>query len=150
MPGRFGALVLAAALLVAASGGAAEVFGEPPTLTEATPLAALLAAPEDYAERNVLVRAEVAEVCQKKGCWTILRDGEAFVRVRFAGYAFFVPKDSAGRTASAQGQLTVRTLSEREARHYASETAGGDPAAIDGPQREVGFLATGIRLEPVE
>ena len=137
-------------LLVAASDESAEVFGLAPTLEDTTPLATLLAAPEDYVERTVAVRAEVHEVCQKKGCWTILRDGDAFVRVRFADYAFFVPKDSRGRTALAQGSLTVRTLSEREARHYAAETAGGDPNAIEGPQREVGFLATGVRFEPTE
>lgn len=146
---RLGTLVVAAlALLGATPGGESATFGAPPTLEQATPLAELLANPEAFAERTVLVRGEIHDVCQKKGCWTILRDGEAFVRVRFADYAFFVPKDSRGREAVAQGQLTLRTLSEREARHYEAETRGGAPESVEGPQREVGFLATGIRIAP--
>ena len=45
-----------------------------------------------------------------------------------------------------QGVAQVRTVSEREARHIASESRGGDPDAIEGPQRELGFVASGVRL----
>jgi len=106
----------------------------------------VLAAPERYADGPVLVSGRIAEVCQRKGCWTILRDGEASLRVRFQDYGFFLPKDCQGDEAFVEGRLQVRTLSETEARHYAEETPGGDPASIVGPQREVGFLATGVRL----
>ena len=44
-------------------------------------------------------RGRVADVCRRKGCWTILRDGDTQVRVRFKGYSFFVPTDSQGREA---------------------------------------------------
>ena len=123
-----------------------EDFGAGITLSSAKPLAAVLAAPESFAEEPVLVRGRISDVCQRKGCWTILREGEKFVRVRFRDYAFFVPRDIQGREALVEGVVTVRTLSQREARHYAEETPGGKPETIVGPQREIGFVATGVRV----
>ncbi len=132
----------------AASSGAADpvAFGAPIGLTEPTRLALVLKTPEEYETRKVLLRGRLADVCQRKGCWTMLQDGDAVVRVRFQDYGFFLPKDSVGRTALVEGTVSVRTLSEREARHYAEEARGGDPDSIRGPQREVGFVATGVRL----
>ena len=121
-------------------------FGAELTLGKVRSLAAVLAKPEAFAQTPVLVRARIADVCQKKGCWTILRDGERSVRVRFKDYGFFLPKDIQGREALVEGVVTVRTLSEREARHYAEESRDGNPKSIHGPQREVGFLATGVRV----
>jgi hypothetical protein len=123
-------------------------FGAAIELERATPLAEVLAAPERFADEPLLVRGRIAEVCQKKGCWTLLQDGDAVVRVRFEDYAFFLPRDCAGDEALVQGRVRLRTLSEAEARHYAAETRGGDPERIRGPQREVGLLASGVRLLP--
>ena len=94
----------------------------------------------------VLVQGRLTDVCTKKGCWTVLTDGDAFVRVRFHDYGFFLPQDVLGADALVEGRATLRTLSEREARHLASESRGGDPDAIEGPQRELGFVATGVRV----
>lgn len=135
--------------LLAASAGAEapfEGFGSELTLSEPTALADVMRAPERYAERPILLRGKLADVCQKKGCWTILKDGEAHVRVRFKDYGFFLPKDSVGREAWAEGVVTVRTISEKEARHYEAESRGGDPGSIHGPQREVAFTASGVRI----
>lgn len=121
-------------------------FGAGITLAEPTPLSQVLEQPERYAQEPILVRGRIAEVCQKKGCWTILQDGRANVRVRFQDYGFFLPKDCIGDEALVQGTVKVRTLSEDEARHYEAETRGGDPSRIRGPQREVGFVASGVRL----
>lgn len=123
-------------------------FGAGLTLAETTPLGDVLAEPGRYAERPVLLRGRLTDVCTKKGCWTVLADGDAHVRVRFLDYGFFLPKDALGATALAEGVATVRTLSEREARHVASESRGGDPNSIEGPQRELGFVASGVRLLP--
>ena len=58
----------------------------------------------------------------------------------------FLPTDVSGSEAFVEGRLKVVELSEAEARHYASESVDGDPAPVDGPQRELGFTATGVRL----
>jgi len=42
--------------------------------------------------------------------------------------------------------VQVEELSQEAARHYAEESVDGDPDSIEGPQREVGFTATGVRI----
>jgi hypothetical protein len=140
------ATLLAAALLLVGAGSGNRDFGAGVTLTEKTPLADVLAAPERYAAAPVLVEGRIADVCQKKGCWTVLTDGKNTVRVRFQDYGFFLPKDAFGATALVQGVAVIRTLSEKEARHYEAESRGGDPGAVHGEQREVGIVASGVRL----
>ena len=123
-------------------------FGAGITLGAARPLSKVMASPETHTDTPVLVRARISEVCQQKGCWTILREGETTVRVRFKDYGFFLPKDISGREVLVEGVVRIRTMSEREARHFAGETRGGKPDEIHGPQREIGFVATGVRVLP--
>lgn len=145
--------ILSVALFASGAGAAeaapasqGEVFGAPPTLEQTTPLAEILRDPAQYEDRTVLLHGRISDVCQRKGCWTVIRDGDAHVRVRFEDYGFFLPKDSIGAEAWAQGSVSVVTMSEKEARHYESESRGGDPDRIDGPVREVRFTASGVRL----
>lgn len=142
-------------VLVAAFEAAAEAppaippgsdFGAGLTLSETTPLAEVVRAPEKFAAQPVLLRGRISDVCQRKGCWVVLRDGGEGLRVRFHDYAFFLPTDSAGSEAFVEGLVKVEELSQEAARHYAAESVDGDPDSITGPQHEVGFTATGVRL----
>jgi hypothetical protein len=121
-------------------------YGAGLTLAEATPLADVVRSPERFAERPVLLHGRISDVCQKKGCWVVLRDGGEQLRVRFHDYGFFLPTDASGSEAFVEGRVKVELLSEKMARHYEAESADGDPSAIAGPRREVGFTATGVRI----
>ncbi|MCR9095158.1 MAG: DUF4920 domain-containing protein [bacterium] len=151
---RLARALLRAVLLTLLVAGAARAlppgddFGAGITLDATQPLSQVMAEPTRHTEDAVLVRARISDVCQRKGCWTILRDEDTTVRVRFADYGFFLPKDVSGREALVEGRVTIRTMSEREARHFAEETKGGRPEEIHGPQQEVGFVATGVRILP--
>jgi hypothetical protein len=123
-------------------------YGAGLTLRETTAISDVVRAPEEFAGEPVLLHGRVSDVCQRKGCWLVLRDGGEHLRVRFADYGFFVPADASGSEAYVEGHVKVEVLSEKSARHYAAESIDGDPAAISGPQREVGFTATGVRLIP--
>lgn len=138
---------------------ATDAFGAALTLEQPTPLATVLANPERYANQAVLIHGRLTDVCQNKGCWTVIQDGAAHVRVRFKDYGFFLPKDSTGREAFVEGRVAVETLTEEQAKHYESESRNGNPDAIKGPQRRngnpdtikgpqrrVGFTASGVRL----
>lgn len=125
-------------------------FGAGLSLSRPTPLAEIVGSPERFAEKPVLVRGRLADVCQRKGCWTVVRDGTAQVRVRFKDYGFFLPTDATGREAYVEGLAKVVTLSKKDARHYESESRNGDPGSITGPVREVAFTASGVRLLPRE
>ncbi len=139
--------IIAAALLAGPPAHAQE-FGAKIELTKETPLSEVVAQAGELGEAPVLVRGRVADVCQRKGCWTVLQDGNASVRVRFKDYGFFVPTDCSGRQALIEGVVQVKTLSADMARHYEEEAGDGDPAAVKGPRTEVSMIATGVRLLP--
>jgi hypothetical protein len=97
--------------------------------------------------RPIRVDGYIDDVCLKKGCWMVMRDGETEVRVKFKDYGFFVPRDSKGREVIIEGILTETTISEEMAKHYAEE--GGEPEKaklIKGPQKTLAFTATGAEI----
>jgi len=141
-------LLLTPLLVVAAEGPDASnrSFGAPIQLEVPTPLSEVLAHPERYAGGPVLIRGRVSDICQRKGCWTVLSDGDASLRIRFKDYSFFLPKDIRGQFALAEGEVRVEAQSQKTARHFAEESLDGDPESIVGPQRVVAFTASGVRL----
>jgi hypothetical protein len=123
-----------------------EDYGAGITLGEISDFGDVLSRPEKYAGSPVLIRGRIADVCQRKGCWTVLSRGEDQVRVRFKDYGFFLPKDCSGKQAYVEGVVAVETLSEKMARHYADESRTEDPSEISGPRQVVGFTASGVRI----
>lgn len=111
-------------------------------------LAAVLKTPADFDGKSVLLEAKVRKACERKGCWMELSPPTGKgpgVRVTFKDYGFFVPLDSAGRTAKVEGVVTVAELSEERAKHYESEGAVV-PRGKDGKPREVQLVASGVEL----
>ena len=122
-------------------------FGKPLSIKKAVSLQEALQRPANYQNQKVLLEGKISDVCQMKGCWLMLSDGERAIRIKFEGYAFFVPKDSRGKKVRAEGSLVQETLSEDMARHYAAEeSTKSDPSEIKGPQRVVTFEATGVAI----
>lgn len=153
------ALVVAALFAVACSSGApaprphamaVTAVGAPVPSGEAIPVAQIIASPDKYAGRPILVEGRVRAACQKRGCWmeigapNVAAAGPA-VRVRFKDYGFFVPKDAAGADARLAGEVTMRSLAKDEVAHFESEGARFDKAA-DGSARVVEITATGVEL----
>jgi hypothetical protein len=124
--------------LVLAVPAQAEVFGQPLQGLAAVSLADVLAKPE--AGRTVRLEGVIEKVCRNKGCWLALRQGEASVHVTFAGYAFFVPKDSAGRDVALEGTVVVKQPRPDDVAHLQGEGAGASAAA------SVSIEATGVEL----
>ena len=122
-------------------------FGKPLSIKKALSLQEALQQPAKYQNQKVLLEGKISDVCQMKGCWLMLSDGERAIRIKFEGYSFFVPKDSQGKKARAEGRLVQETLSEDMARHYAAEESSkSDPSEIRGPQRVVTFEAVGVAI----
>jgi len=83
------------------------------------------AEPAAYYDRTLLVEATVTAVCQSKGCWTKIEDGDASAMVRWEDgcdgrYAF--PEDSVGKRVLIQGSFYPKTISEEDAQHLESES----------------------------
>lgn len=114
---------------------------------KALPLATVLEKPEAYTENAVVVEGVIEKNCERKGCWMQLapKAGAAGVRVTFKDYGFFVPLDSKGMQARAEGVTVIKTLSKAEADHLEEEGAK-ITRNEDGTAREVSFVATGVEL----
>ena len=101
---------------------------------------------------NVVLKAKVSEVCQAKGCWMSLVDNQSKTDeqlfVKFKDYAFFVPKDIAGREVLIEGVAYTEETSVDELRHYAEDAnkSAEEIAAITEPLKEKKFMATGVVL----
>jgi Domain of unknown function (DUF4920) len=122
-------------------------FGKPLSIKKALSLQQALQQAAKYQSQKVLLEGKISDVCQMKGCWLMLSDGERAIRIKFEGYSFFVPKDSRGKKARAEGRLIQETLSEDMARHYAAEqSTKSDLSEIKGPQRVVTLEAAGVAI----
>lgn len=99
---------------------------------------------------NSKMTAKVLEVCQAKGCWMRLelQDGEE-VMVKFKDYAFFMPKNIAGKEVIVNGKAFVNEVPVEEQRHYAEDAgqSAEEIAKITQPKKTFSFEADGVLLK---
>jgi len=100
---------------------------------------------DELAGEPVVIETEIQQVCQKKGCFFIARDGQATARVRFQDYSFFIPTDSAGKTVTLAGTLERVQLTPEQAAHFA-EDVGEEPDAEQMADFEYQIMATAVRI----
>lgn len=127
----------------------AESYGKGVTLSQApVSLTEAVKQLKQNEGKEIVVKAKVDKVCQSKGCWLVLKDGDTQVRVTFANYSFFVPKNSAKSEAVVQGKLFEKEVSAAEARHYAKDEhlPAKEVAKIQSAQKAPWFEATGLTL----
>ena len=135
-----------------ASTSAPLVLGKALSAGAATQVGDVLAAPAKYAGKNLKLSGKISRVCQKRGCWFELAPSNTAlrgVRIRSAEYNIFVPLDSAGRSATAEGKFTTRTLSDAEASHDALDLVpeGKSPPPASADRSELLLSALGVVLE---
>jgi len=122
--------------------------GDHPTVQ----VAAVLASPKDFDGKPVRVQGEIVSVCARKGCWIRMapRGSEQNVFVKFTCpvQGRLIPMEAVGHQALVEGVVTIETVSEEDARHYAEE--GGQSAAevarIIGPQTNIRIQAPAARV----
>jgi hypothetical protein len=98
---------------------------------------------------GVAVKGEVANVCEKRGCWITLKteDGSSFF-VKMKDYAFFVPTALKGKNVVLEGSVEKKVTSVDELKHYAKDAkkSKAEIDAINSPKEEIRFLANGIKV----
>ncbi len=112
-------------------------------------LVKVLQNPQKYAGKNVRVEGVIVRSCKMEGCWMELAPAKnaKSVRVEFKDHAFFIPLQSAGYKARAEGTFALKTLSKSEVDHLASEDgAKFDKRNLDGTVTEIRFVASGVEL----
>jgi len=122
-------------------------YGAGVTLTD-KPVLLSAAIGDQLYSRTITVIGKVKDVCSVKGCWMIIEQGGKKARVTFKDYGFFMPRNLVGKKIVASGVLSVETVTQADARHYA-EDAGKPKSEIEkivGDQQEISFEATGVRV----
>jgi hypothetical protein len=99
-------------------------LGKPLTIKDATPVATLVGSADQYVGKTVQVKGRITQVCQMMGCWIELaNDAGQHVRIKVEDGVIEFPKDSAGKTAIAEGKFTKRELTREQAVAQAKEEA---------------------------
>jgi hypothetical protein len=129
--------------------GDGKMFGEKVTAKDAVSYDAMLAKMGKAAKLdNVKVSGTVEAVCKAKGCWmNIASDkGAPSMFVKFKDYAFFMPKDIAGKKVVMVGNAFKETTTVEELRHFAEDEGKSkeDIAKITKPKEDIKFMATGV------
>ncbi|MCI5105996.1 MAG: DUF4920 domain-containing protein [Pseudomonadales bacterium] len=123
-------------------------FGEAmPTDSAAVSLREAIAGLDEEGEATVKVMGEVTEVCQAKGCWMILVDGDSYARITFKDYGFFVPIETSMQRSVVYGVLSEHVLSGEQAEHYAQDAGAQSTLEMHGEVREYSLVASAVQLE---
>jgi hypothetical protein len=125
------------------------------TLPEATPVAAILDAPESFVGKDVRVEGKVHEVCEMAGCWMELEaaDASRVLKVKVNDGDIVFPVAARGKQAIAQGKVErlemsraryvrhLKHLAEEQDRQFDESTVVGD-----GPFLVYQVAGTGARV----
>jgi hypothetical protein len=112
-------------------------------------LAKVMENPSKYAGKTVQVEGVIVRSCKMEGCWAELAPdaNSKSVRVKMKDHAFFIPLQSAGFKAKADGVFTVKTLTKEQVDHMIKDDgATFENRNADGTVTEISFEATGVEL----
>jgi len=115
-------------------------YGKEITLKEKTKISAILANPQKFVGKNVLVEGTVVAVCEKRGCWIELASDEKFqkIKIKVKDGEIIFPMEESGKTALVEGTVyEIKMTKEQaleQAKHEAEEHGTKfDPASVKGP-----------------
>lgn len=128
-------------------------LGAPLTLEYLTNVSDIMAQPDSFVGRRVLVEGVIAAVCQKQGCWMDIVSGQAgdTIQVKVDDGVIVFPKDAAGKQVLAEGTIEKLDLTQEQAiaagKSKAEESGRTfDPASITGPVTSYRIRGTGVLI----
>ena len=124
-------------------------YGKGVQLVGVTKLPDLAADVKKFEDKDVRIDGTVSEVCQSRGCWMVVGEGPARIRIKFEGYSFFVPWDSKGKNVRIQGKVKQEVVKEAALKHQAEEAKKSkeEIEMIKGDQVQLTMVATGVSME---
>lgn len=93
------------------------------------------------------IQGKVTEVCQEKGCWMKIDQGNGqTLMVKFKDYGFFMPKNIVGKEVVLEGEAIVKEVSVKQQQHYAKDAGKKEEEIkkITKAKKEVQFVAAGV------
>jgi len=118
-------------------------IGETVESREVLPFAVVRSDPSRHLEQTLLVEATVNAVCQNKGCWMQVADGDQTAMVRWeagCGGKYTFPKDAMGERVLIQGSFYPKTISPEDAEHLQEEFGRG----LRVPEQTYEFNASAV------
>ncbi len=110
-----------------------QAFGaEMPVHGEAVTLKQAIDQLDANSESMVKIQGQITEVCQAKGCWMILVDGDTYARVTFEDYGFFVPIETSMQRSVVYGVLTETVLTPEQVDLFSIDPASQSALAMTG------------------
>ena len=126
-------------------------YGVEFTLAKAEPVTGLLADPKPHVGKTVRVSGEVTTVCQKAGCWLVMRGDEGdTLRVTMKEHGFAVAKDIAGRTAHVEGEVIEHAVDPETVAHFKSETDADGDVPEEGKTHVYEIVASAVQVLPAQ
>ena len=128
-------ILVAAILAVGTLGIAAEekTLGAGVRLKEATPIAALVDRPADYAGKTIRIDGVATAVCEEMGCWMAVAPENdpkgKTVRLKVEDGVITFPITAKGKRVSAEGVFEAIGANDEHASEAAGEHAKHDAAA---------------------
>ena len=110
----------------------------------------LLNEPSAYMDGLVRVTdATITDVCQAKGCWLVIADGDRNMRIFTKDHGFVVAKDAGGSNCELEGTVVSKTVKKDFVEHLEAESTQADAMPEKG--KEEGdtiyeFVASAVRI----
>ncbi len=149
---KYSIAVLMVVMLVVCSAlaGNPKKYGKEITLKEPTRVSDILANPAKYDGKKVLVEGAVVDVCKKRGCWIKLASDKEFESIQFKvedGVIVF-PMEAKGKTARAEGVVSVKSYSEDDLiaqgkEHAKEQGTAFDPSTVKGSRTVIQIKGEG-------
>jgi hypothetical protein len=91
-------------------------LGKPVDIKTPTAIKDILANPDQYLGRDVMIEGNIANVCQNAGCWIDVKDSSSpeTLQVKVNDGEIVFPKDGAGKKVSAQGTVEKLVLTKEQ------------------------------------
>ena len=147
------AILLVMLLATLAFASKTETYGEKLTLSEVTKISEILAAPEQFIDKKVLVKGMVVEVCAKRGCWMYLASDKPFekIQIKVLDGEIVFPMSARGMEALVEGEIEALKYSQEEAiaylQHKAEEKGESfDPASVTSGMTVYRIKALGAEI----
>lgn len=132
-------------------------LGNEITLTETTKISEILADPESYLDKTVLIEGEILDVCPMMGCWMEVKsdDGEGTIKVKVKDGEIVFPMEAIGSKAVVEGTVYKIELTHEKAidhfEHIAEEKGEQfDPSTITGPMTIYQIKGLGAQIHQKE
>jgi hypothetical protein len=122
-------------------------YGAPVAATSVVSAATLLANPEAYVGKELVVEGRVADVCSKAGCWMVIAEGDKTMRILMKDHGFSVDKQGAGSTCRIAGLVEAKEVDAATVAHFQEESRNPELMPEKAAGKTYQMVATGVALK---